>query len=319
MTTRGELILFPGVEKTLTDGTITYRGYAKVDVQSVDTEEPIWLISREYTSNDEFTREYASNDFNQIWDNKVDLFPFLSSTKSILFDGVNDILTVDDTSAFRLSNGVNDLAFSWSSWLKFTDASNCVMSSKGTTSNREWKIYTSASDFFGVTFNTSAADDAAIIGAYTPSHPLTPYEGIWTQLGVTYDGSGSRFGITMYVNGVTVVSTKVFTGVYTTMNNSGLGATIGGWGAGFYLDGGMDELSMWVNYELSEAEMLEVYNDGVPSNLDDHSAAASLTSWYHMGDGCDDIYPVITDHKELYDLTMVGMTEASIVEDAPPT
>ena len=63
------------------------------------------------------------------------------------------------------------------------------------------------------------------------------------------------------------------------------GGSNGGWSGQEYLDGSVDEFAYWDNYELSDAEVLSIY-DATDTNLiaDLSSMSTPPTAWYRMGD-----------------------------------
>jgi hypothetical protein len=72
----------------------------------------------------------------------------------------------------------------------------------------------------------------------------------------------------------------------------------------------IDEVSVF-NKALSQAEVNELFNSGVPTNLATFSATANLTNWWWMGDY--DTYPTIVDQIGSADLTMTNMLSTSFV------
>ena len=63
------------------------------------------------------------------------------------------------------------------------------------------------------------------------------------------------------------------------------GAPFGPWSGGKGFVGNIDEVSVW-STALSSGDIASIYNSGTPTNLNDHSAAANLISYWRMGDGC---------------------------------
>ena len=81
--------------------------------------------------------------------------------------------------------------------------------------------------------------------------------------------------------------------------------------------GSIDEFAIWSGTDL-RASAATIYNDGVPSDLNNNDLTAP-TTWFRMGDEAtvvgDDI--TIPDQIGTYDLTSEGMVAADVQEDTP--
>jgi hypothetical protein len=135
---------------------------------------------------------------------------------------------------------------------------------------------------------------------------------VWQHIVFTYNGGSNISGASVYKNG-TKNSSSPSGGLGGTMLE-GQDFNIASRNGGFFFSGHMDEITVW-NKELSQAEVDELYNSGVPFNPTDHSAVANLQSYYTMGDL--DTFPTIADNQGSDDLTMINMTAGDIVEDTP--
>ena len=74
--------------------------------------------------------------------------------------------------------------------------------------------------------------------------------------------------------------------------------------------GYIDNLGIW-DKQLSLIEVREMYNSGIPSDLDNHSAAANLVAWYPLGDATGDSLNstnVSSAKNEIHDI--VGLRRA---------
>jgi len=89
-----------------------------------------------------------------------------------------------------------------------------------------------------------------------------------------------------------------------------------------FFEGNIDEGSVW-NKALTAAELLAVYNSGVPinllSNTGDYVSSGDLQGWWRMGDPAGTAaYPTIVDAStNSNDGTMTNMTSADIEEQTP--
>ena len=54
-------------------------------------------------------------------------------------------------------------------------------------------------------------------------------------------------------------------------------------GSSYFWDGSISNPSVW-NTALSQAQVTEIYNEGLPSNLNSHSAYSNLVSWWQLGE-----------------------------------
>lgn len=84
-------------------------------------------------------------------------------------------------------------------------------------------------------------------------------------------------------------------------------------------EGNLDEFAIF-NTLLDEAEIIKIYNGGVPFNLLNNNEAYqskdNLTTYYRMGDS--DTFPTIKDNSvNSNDANMVNMVAGDIVTDAP--
>jgi hypothetical protein len=84
----------------------------------------------------------------------------------------------------------------------------------------------------------------------------------------------------IYVNGVLDIQSTTSTPTVSDSQFLTIGVN-GGSGTSFF-DGKLSNVSIW-NSALTSSQVTEVYNSGVPSNLNNHSAVSSLVSWWQLG------------------------------------
>ena len=81
----------------------------------------------------------------------------------------------------------------------------------------------------------------------------------------------------------------------------------------------IDECSWWDQVALDADAITALYNSGEPIDLSedsgDYDNSGDLTHWWRMGDG--DTYPTIEDNAGSNDLTMTNMVSGDIEDDAP--
>jgi len=100
----------------------------------------------------------------------------------------------------------------------------------------------------------------------------------WSHVAATWNQST----MSLYVNGslVDTINTVNATGTFTTTNNIFIAKRDSS--AGFF-PGSISNASIW-NTDLTSAQVTELYNEGLPSDLNSHSAYSNLVSWWQLGE-----------------------------------
>ena len=81
-----------------------------------------------------------------------------------------------------------------------------------------------------------------------------------------------------------------------------------------YLNGQMSNVSIW-NAALTSAQVTEIYSEGVPSNLNNHSAYSNLVSWWQLGSNSSfNTNWTVLDEKGSNNGTSSNMGEDAIVD-----
>ena len=177
------------------------------------------------------------------------------------FDGNADYTLAADSDDFSFTDGATDLPFSVSFWANFDTFTNLVFvfSKRSTVSSAEYNIAIDSNSFI-----MSLASQGGFSSYLNANFPYTPTTGgtTWEHFTVTYDGSETFGGFTMYLNGVSQTLTDGTVGTYLGMANGTHPINIGsaGWQPSTYeFDGKMDEFHVWKNRELTSAEVLNIY------------------------------------------------------------
>lgn len=271
-----------------------------------DKSAAIWQIQRITKVGTETTTEFANDGkYNQIWDDREDLFPTVSLdfAKSINFDGINDYLTGGNVHNYDHSN-----AFSVSMWVKpqNVSANRILFSKAGSAPNvRGYMLRHNTGGAIFIQLRSSGANRS-----HTFTSTLTA--SVWQHLVFTYDGGSNINGARVYIDA----------SVGDTPSSGGLS---GSWLEGqdfliaqrtgtFFYSGNIDEVTVW-DKALTQSEVTELYNSGTLFDPSTHSAAVNLQSYYRMGDG--DTFPTITDNVGSDDLTMINMDSGDIEDDSP--
>ena len=81
-----------------------------------------------------------------------------------------------------------------------------------------------------------------------------------------------------------------------------------------HLNGSISNCSVW-NAALTSAQVTEIYNEGVPSNLNNHSAYSNLVSWWQLGSNSSfNTNWTVLDEKGSNNGTSANMDEVEIVD-----
>jgi len=247
-------------------------------------------------------------------------FASFSNQYSFNFNGTNNYISIPDNNSLSFGNGITDSPFSISAWVKMNDATLFRIFSKMNTSNEEYMFTTSGTKQLGLFLMNQGAGTNIIARSFTPL--MSAYVGQWIHLVGTYSGNSATSGIKLYLNGSRIDDAN-FTagGTYVAMSNTSATARIGSVSrsAGTaYANGKIDEVSLW-NKELSLSEVQEIYNSGLPDNLNKHSASANIVSWWRMGEGAtwDGSNWQVPDTNGSNNATSVNMAEADRVSDVP--
>jgi hypothetical protein len=184
------------------------------------------------------------------------------------FDGADDEIT--------FSSNVN-LSNSWSVgfWFKTSSIGN-MSPFFGVGDNNEgaWSFFR----YFTISYLSSSKFSTKLWSNGTGSIvALTPNvnDGLWHNLVITYNYSTSSYKV--YLDG-----SECFSGNYDTSTGNSI-SKIGTSEANWHWDGLLSNVSIW-NTSLTSSQANEIYNEGLPSNLNNHSAYSNLTNWWQLGE-----------------------------------
>ena len=124
--------------------------------------------------------------------------------------------------------------------------------------------------------------------------------GQWSHIVLTLDRDGD--GV-IYINGVAVVTAAMNPNDYSSVDIVDSRSNLIGNGNA-YSNVKISNMSVW-NTSLTSAQVSELYNNGTPSNLSNHSATSNLISWYKLNNTTTGI----EDAKSSNDGTNNGATE----------
>jgi hypothetical protein len=201
------------------------------------------------------------------------------------FDGANDYI---DCGASSFSG---ETEISVSAWVypkaTGTGAAEAVLSTEKTSSTSRG-FYLSL--FIGNEFRWQVSTDGSSKDSLDSGTILLNQ---WSHVAATWNQST----MSLYVNGslVDTMNTVNATGTFTTTNNIFIAKRDSS--AGFF-PGSISNPSIW-NTALTSAQVTEIYSEGVPSNLNNHSAYSNLVSWWQLGSNTSwvDPYWIALDEK----------------------
>ena len=141
---------------------------------------------------------------------------------------------------------------------------------------------------------------------YTPLSNNRLDDGNWHNWIITYNHSTTT--LKCYIDGQENYSDTYNTGTGNTINR------ISNSFASNYWLGQLSNISIW-NTALTSSQVTEIYSEGIPQNLLNHSAVSSLVSWWQLGSNSSfNTNWTVLDEKGSNNGTSVNMTEADIVD-----
>jgi len=132
----------------------------------------------------------------------------------------------------------------------------------------------------------------------------------WTHIVVITNLSTLAVAPKIYINGVAVALTKIYTASGDRVSDAANNLWLGSQGGAYTYDGLMRNMFV-ANREMTATEVTEAYHAGSPGDLSVMSFWSDVIAWWKMGDG--DTYPTILDSKGSNNGTMTNMTVSDIV------
>ena len=152
-------------------------------------------------------------------------------------------------------------------------------------------------------------------GSFTAFSGFIPSANVWYNVVGTYNGSEVK----IYINN-SLKGTLPATGIINTNNTQ---VWIGDSGYGGYssmFKGIMSNISVW-DTGLTSSQVTEIYNEGLPSNLNNHSAYSNLVSWWQLGENSsfDGNNWLFADEKGSNNGESINMTISDLVDSVGTT
>jgi len=303
---------YEGFTQTITEvvsAAVTYTGYS---TPSTPTSARKWYISKtEKVGGTTYVNWALDGDF-AIWDDRTTYFgstpvPSFTNQYSVLFDGVNDYCT----GPVGPLNEERNIPVSISMWVKPTAGATSALISTYNVA-RTGKYLGLNANGTALMYVSNASANAILVTTASVCVPV----GQWTHVVMTYNGNQLASGVKIYtntLNQVLVTNQNNLSGTTVSNQVPSVGAVLFPTATSFF-PGSIDEVSLW-DKALTAAEIIELYNTGLPGNLATHSATANLTHWWRMGD--NDTYPTLLDGRGTSDLTMINMLSSNIQAVVP--
>lgn len=300
--------------KDFVNSSIVFEGWSLDNADATSTPDQsaaIWKIKLTIKNGNDETQQWATDSrgnvrFNQIWDDRADLFQAINLDEQFSrdYDGINDRDNGGNIQLFDVSDAVT-----YSFWTKInnTAAQRSFFAKAESGGAIDGLIFShNSSGKIFLQMRTTVTDRA-----FTYNSTLAT--GSWIHIALAYAGGSNINGALAYINSLVESTPGSGTFGAGTML-TGQDFTVGSRNGAFHFSGRIARFLVW-NKQLSQAEITELYNGGILADPTTHSASASLVSRYRMGDG--DVFPTISDNVGSDDLTMENSTADDFVTDVP--
>jgi hypothetical protein len=176
--------------------------------------------------------------------------------QSLVFDGIDDVVTVADSSSLDLTHGLT-----LAGW--FRPSSAMTTFKAGIVKNYKWYLYVSSEGYCGAGAILAGYEGGGTAASTCLTAPLLP--NVWTHLAMTYD----RSSIKIYRNGILATSTAASAFLDTSSGTLQIGASE----IGEFFAGAIDEVYVR-NSALSAAAVASLAQE--PATEPDPAAPTSL-------------------------------------------
>jgi len=222
------------------------------------------------------------------------------SRYGLSFDGTSDYIDVGNPTELQFSS-----SFSISCWAKINNTGNNAIISKDSN--------ISSGAGYHIDFRSGNAIHAWAYGASDKLIATGLSTDVWYNIVFVFESTGGSNGNqSLYINGRTPLTSSTTTFAASTLKNLRIGNSEVL--TGFDTNGEISNVSIW-NAALTAAQITELYNQGKPSNLNNHSAYSNLVSWWQLGENSsfDGTNWTVLDKKGTNNGTSANMTEADLI------
>jgi hypothetical protein len=221
------------------------------------------------------------------------------SRYALSFDGTSDYVDVGNPTELQLTTNI-----SISVWFKIdSNPTNTYLNiiTKWISGDAAWSAYvTNSTGKLSFWISTNGSTQKQIHSSTNVN------DNQWHHFVGTNDGVNNK----IYIDGV-LEDTGTSGNIYNSTQNILIGKTNQN---SFLFEGLIDEVSIW-DSALSSDAITEIYNQGKPSNLNNHSAYSNLVSWWQLGENSsfDGTNWTVLDEKGTNNGTSSNMGEDAIV------
>jgi hypothetical protein len=293
-----------GSPLTSMTGFTSLQGWWKLDASATyDSSTTTWNIADSSSNSNDGT----SSGMTQANLVQSDLsFTSGYSPNALDFDGTDQYISCSSSTIFQ-----NNSNFSVSFWVNMDDYSGagCFLMSQGTGSSNLFHIYAYGGNTIQVRLRKNNLGNGLISNIDLNNK--------WSNICLVYDGTktGNSNRLKFYIN--KVEQTISFNQDIQSSINIGGDFLIGqqsGQSSTYTIDGQLSNISLW-NNSLTASQVTEIYSEGKPSNLNNHSAVSSLISWWQLGSNSSfNTNWTVLDEKGSNNGTSANMTEVDIVD-----
>jgi len=198
------------------------------------------------------------------------------------FDGANDYISINDSNVFSFGDTSTDSPFSISIWVNQSTVSIfSPVINKWEGADIEWRL--TITDIDEIEFQLS---DATLFGEIRAVSAVISTLNQWAHITGTYDGSGVKEGIKLYLNGINITASHSASGSYTAMKPTDADVLFGE-DAGDLIDGKICDIRIH-NTELTQTQVKAIMNG---------TASGAEVGWWPLAEGQGNVsYDVVNNN-----------------------
>lgn len=218
------------------------------------------------------------------------------SSRSLYFGGTDEYVTMGNVLDFATAD-----PFTLSCWVKYTGQNWVPFVAKRVTGGWNGYLMTCSGSSYIAILRDGGGNYAQVA-----TTGINPADNNWHHLVLSYDGSGTRAGMRLYMDGTEPGRSDGGSSSFGEISNSA-DFTIAGDGYS-KLVGGVDEVTVY-DKALSLAEAQWIYNSGAPRDPRDVGAPSNLVAYWSMGEGVGGGSPGTMTNMEAADIRSLESSE----------